>query len=85
MSSTFKNKIKISHIAGTFLIDASGSFLNGAGLGSGEDKNYSISKPFRTGLMRRVTLERNLTSHLKQIEDGGGTQQTKRQTGTQAN
>jgi hypothetical protein len=27
----------ISHIAGTFLIDAAGSFLNGAGLGSGEE------------------------------------------------
>jgi hypothetical protein len=31
----------ITHIAGTFLIDAAGSFLNGAGLGSGEDRNYT--------------------------------------------
>jgi CRISPR-associated protein Cst2 len=39
----------ISHIAGTFLIDAAGSFLNGAGLGSGEDRNYTIVKTFYDG------------------------------------
>jgi CRISPR-associated protein Cst2 len=39
----------ITHIAGTFLIKANGSFLNGAGLGSGEDRNYSIIKTFQDG------------------------------------
>jgi CRISPR-associated protein Cst2 len=39
----------ITHIAGTFLIDAAGSFLNGAGLGSGEDRNYTIVKTFYDG------------------------------------
>jgi hypothetical protein len=34
----------ITHIAGTFLIDAAGSFLNGAGLGSGEDRSYTHKK-----------------------------------------
>lgn len=33
-----------THIAGTFLIEASGSFLNGAGLGSGEDRNVTVPK-----------------------------------------
>lgn len=33
-----------THLAGVFSISADGSFLNGAGLGSGEDKNKSIVK-----------------------------------------
>src|SRR5688500_11438259 len=40
----------ISHIAGTFLIDAAGSFLNGAGLGTGEDRNYTVVKKFSDGI-----------------------------------
>lgn len=38
----------LSHIAGTFLIEASPAFLNGAGLGQGEDKNVTIPKTFQT-------------------------------------
>ncbi len=37
---------KTTHINGAFLIHAPGSFLNGAGLGSGEDKNTSTVKSF---------------------------------------
>jgi CRISPR-associated protein Cst2 len=33
-----------THIAGTFLIHADASFLNGAGLGSGENQNVTIPK-----------------------------------------
>ena len=40
----------ISHIAGTFLIDPAGSFLNGGGLGSGEDRNYTVVKTFFDGI-----------------------------------
>jgi CRISPR-associated protein Cst2 len=43
----------ISHIAGTFLIDAAGSFLNGGGLGSGEDRNYTIVKTFYDGVSNK--------------------------------
>ncbi|MGI0070294.1 MAG: type I-B CRISPR-associated protein Cas7/Cst2/DevR, partial [Nitrosopumilaceae archaeon] len=42
----------ITHIAGTFLIDAPASFLNGAGLGAGEDRNVSIIKAFKDGQYR---------------------------------
>ncbi len=35
-----------THVAGTFLIEASASFLNGAGLGDGENKNVTIPKTF---------------------------------------
>ncbi|MHB8565528.1 MAG: DevR family CRISPR-associated autoregulator [Nitrososphaerales archaeon] len=42
----------LSHIAGTFLIAASGSFLNGAGLSAGEDRNVTIPKTFRDGNSR---------------------------------
>lgn len=35
---------KFTHIAGTFLIEADGSFLNGAGLGDGEDRNVTVPK-----------------------------------------
>jgi CRISPR-associated protein Cst2 len=38
-----------THIAGTFLIEASASFLNGAGLGDGENRNVTIPKTFRDG------------------------------------
>jgi CRISPR-associated protein Cst2 len=34
----------LTHIVGTFLIQAEGAFLNGAGLGRGEDKNTTIPK-----------------------------------------
>lgn len=39
----------ITHVCGSFLIDAPSSFLNGAGIGEGEDKNVSIVKTFRDG------------------------------------
>lgn len=39
----------LTHVAGTFVIQADGAFLNGAGLGSGEDKNVTIPKTFRNG------------------------------------
>jgi CRISPR-associated protein Cst2 len=47
-----KNSISdnISHITGTFLIDAAGSFLNGAGLGAGEDRNFTVVKKFSDGI-----------------------------------
>src|SRR5438034_9800389 len=38
---------QLTHIAGTFLIQANGAFLNGAGLGEGEDRNVTIPKTFR--------------------------------------
>lgn len=38
-----------THIAGTFLIQADAAFLNGAGLGEGEDQNVTIPKTFRDG------------------------------------
>lgn len=40
---------KLTHVAGTFLIDAPASFLNGAGLGEGENRNVTIPKTFRDG------------------------------------
>ncbi len=40
---------KLSHLAGTFLIQADAAFLNGAGLGDGEDRNVTIPKTFRDG------------------------------------
>jgi len=40
---------KLSHVAGTFLIQADAAFLNGAGLGEGEDRNVTIPKTFRDG------------------------------------
>jgi CRISPR-associated protein Cst2 len=43
---------KLTHIAGTFLIPATGSFLNGAGLSSGEDRNVTIPKTFEDGNAR---------------------------------
>jgi CRISPR-associated protein Cst2 len=42
-----KNSNKeVTHFTGTFLIDAPASFLNGAGLGSGEDKNVTTVKKY---------------------------------------
>ncbi|MBW3470441.1 type I-B CRISPR-associated protein Cas7/Cst2/DevR [Arthrospiribacter ruber] len=38
---------KLKNITGALLIDATASFLNGAGLGTGEDKNKVIPKTFR--------------------------------------
>lgn len=38
-----------THITGTFLIEASGSFLNGAGLGIGEDRNVTVPKTLNDG------------------------------------
>jgi CRISPR/Cas system-associated protein Cas7 (RAMP superfamily) len=40
---------KPTHIAGTFLIQVDAAFLNGAGLGEGEDRNVTIPKTFRDG------------------------------------
>jgi CRISPR-associated protein Cst2 len=34
----------LTHIVGTFLIQAEGAFLNGAGLGQGEDRNMTVPK-----------------------------------------
>jgi CRISPR/Cas system-associated protein Cas7 (RAMP superfamily) len=42
-------KTKLTHVAGTFLVQADGAFLNGAGLGEGEDRNVTIPKTFRDG------------------------------------
>lgn len=39
----------ITHVAGTFLIEADAAFLNGAGLGEGEDRNVTIPKTFSDG------------------------------------
>lgn len=43
------NEKKITHVTGTFLIQADAAFLNGAGLGEGEDRNVTIPKTFRDG------------------------------------
>ncbi|GJM36442.1 MAG: type I-B CRISPR-associated protein Cas7/Cst2/DevR [Saprospiraceae bacterium] len=44
----------LNNIAGTFLIDARAAFLNGAGLGSGEDRNKVIPKTFRERVNGRL-------------------------------
>lgn len=44
MTTQMKNAKPLTHIVGTFLIQAAGAFLNGAGLGRGEDKNTTIPK-----------------------------------------
>jgi CRISPR-associated protein Cst2 len=36
-----------THVAGTFLIHADASFLNGAGLGEGENRNVTIPKTLK--------------------------------------
>ncbi len=38
-----------THIAGTFLIQANNSFLNGAGLDQGEDRNTTVPKTLKDG------------------------------------
>ena len=43
---------KITHVAGTFLVEAPASFLNGAGLGEGENRNVTVPKTFRDGSNR---------------------------------
>jgi len=43
------NGKKVTHVAGTFLTQADAAFLNGAGLGEGEDRNITIPKTFRDG------------------------------------
>jgi len=43
----------ITHIPGTFLIDAPGSFLNGSGISKGKEyKNYTKVKTFRDGVSK---------------------------------
>ncbi len=46
---------KLTHVAGTFLIQADGAFLNGAGIDPRrEDKNTAIPKSYRDGIGNRV-------------------------------
>jgi CRISPR-associated protein Cst2 len=45
---------KLNNITGALLIDATAAFLNGAGLGSGEDKNKVIPKTFKEKVNGRV-------------------------------
>ena len=42
----------LTHVAGTFLVEAPASFLNGAGLGDGENRNVTLPKTFRDGRER---------------------------------
>ncbi len=44
---------KLNNITGALLIDATAAFLNGAGLGTGEDKNKVIPKTFREKVNNR--------------------------------
>jgi CRISPR-associated protein Cst2 len=41
-----------THVTGTFLVEATASFLNGAGLGDGENRNVTIPKTFKDGRER---------------------------------
>lgn len=43
---------KVTHVAGTFLIQADAAFLNGGGLEAGEDRNVTIPKTFSDGKNR---------------------------------
>lgn len=43
----------LKNISGALLIDASAAFLNGAGLGVGEDKNKVIPKTFKEKVNNR--------------------------------
>jgi CRISPR-associated protein Cst2 len=45
---------KLNNITGAILIDATAAFLNGAGLGSGEDKNKVIPKTFKEKVNNRM-------------------------------
>ena len=40
-------KAELKNIAGCLVIDATGAFLNGAGLGAGENRNLVIPKTFK--------------------------------------
>jgi CRISPR-associated protein Cst2 len=40
------NESALTHVVGTFLIQAEGAFLNGAGLAAGEDRNLTVPKTF---------------------------------------
>jgi len=44
----------LKNISGALLIDATATFLNGAGLGSGEDKNKVIPKTFKEKVNNRL-------------------------------
>lgn len=44
---------ELKNITGALLIDATASFLNGAGLGAGEDKNQVIPKTFKEKINNR--------------------------------
>lgn len=46
---THTNPKKLTHVAGTLLIEARAAFLNGAGLVAGEDKTATQHKTFREG------------------------------------
>lgn len=39
----------ITHLAGTFVIQADGAFLNGAGLGQGDTRNVTVPKTLKDG------------------------------------
>jgi CRISPR/Cas system-associated protein Cas7 (RAMP superfamily) len=39
----------LTHVAGELLIEARGAFLNGAGLGAGEDRTTTVPKTFQDG------------------------------------
>ncbi len=43
---------ELTHVTGTFLIQAEGAFLNGAGLGAGEDRNVTVPKMLQRGRER---------------------------------
>jgi CRISPR-associated protein Cst2 len=45
---------ELKNITGALLIDATASFLNGAGLGAGEDKNRVIPKTFKEKVNNRL-------------------------------
>lgn len=45
---------KLKNITGSLLIDATAAFLNGSGLGSGEDKNLVLPKTFKEKINNRL-------------------------------
>lgn len=56
---------KSTHIAGTFLVDAPASFLNGGGLGKDEYENYTIVKTFYDGRVGKRQYRRVFISSWK--------------------